>query len=113
MPPDFECLNLGFSRGRSQGSGIGQAFAKDFWAALSKSKAGMTGLLKDLEDACLFIDGVGSDRISDATCNILRGPLIRYTQDMCVYYGIPLQHDVESGPVWNPLHDKWEDSLTN
>lgn len=104
-------FHLGFSRGRSQGSGIGREFAKDFWAALSKSKAGKTGLLKDLEDACLFIDGVGPDRISDAACNILRGPLIRYTQDMCVYYGIPLQRDVESGPIWNPLHDKWEDSL--
>lgn len=104
-------FHLGFSRGRSQGSGIGREFAKDFWAALSKSKAGKTGLLKDLEDACLFIDGVGPDRISDAACNILRGPLIRYTQDMCAYYEIPLQQDVESGPVWNPLHDKWEDSL--
>lgn len=104
-------FHLGFSRGRSQGSGIGRAFAKEFWAALSKSKAGKTGLLKDLEDACLFIDGVGSDRISDAACNILRGPLIRYTRDMCVYYGIPLQNEVESGPVWNPLRDKWEDDL--
>jgi hypothetical protein len=104
-------FHLGFSRGQSQGSGIGRAFAKDFWTALSGSKAGATGLLRDLEDASLFIDGVGSDRISDAACNILRGPLIRYTQDMCHYYGIPLQCGVESGPVWNPLHDKWEDSL--
>lgn len=106
-------FHLGFSRGRSQGSGIGREFAKDFWDALDKSKAGKTGLLKDLEDACLFIDGVGPDRISDAACNILRGPLIRYTQHMCAYYGIPLQENIESGPVWNPLHDRWEDSLIN
>ncbi len=52
-------FHLGFSKGRSQGSGIGPEFAKDFWAALSKSRAGKTGLLKDLEDACLFIEGVG------------------------------------------------------
>ena len=44
-------------------------------------------------------------------CNILRGPLIRYTQAMCYYYDIPLQKDIDSGPVWNPLHNKWEDSL--
>ena len=72
-------FHLGFSSGRSQGSGIGRKFAEKFWEALSTSKAGQTGLLKDIEDACLFIDGVGPDRISDATCNILRGPLIRYT----------------------------------
>lgn len=104
-------FHLGFSKGQSQGSGIGREFAKDFWRALSNSKAGQTGLLKDLEDACLFIDGVGPDRISDAACNILRGPLIKYTQDMCVYYGIPLQRGVESGPIWNPMNDRWEDSL--
>ncbi len=104
-------FHLGFSKGRSQGSGIGRAFAKDFWSALSKSRAGKTGLLQDLEDACLFIDGVGPDRISDAACNILRGPLIKYTQDMCGYYGIPLHQNVESGPVWNPENDRWEDSL--
>lgn len=104
-------FHLGFSRGLSQGSGIGQEFAKDFWQALSRSKAGKTGLLRDLEDACLFIDGVGPDRISDAACNILRGPLIKYTQEMCVYYGIPIQRSVQSGPVWNPENDRWEDSL--
>lgn len=104
-------FHLGFSKGESQGSGIGRAFAKDFWRALSNSKAGKTGLLKDLEDACLFIDGVGPDRISDAACNILRGPLIKYTQDMCAYYGIPVQEGVDSGPVWNPMNDRWEDSL--
>ena len=104
-------FHLGFSKGRSQGSGIGREFAKDFWSALNKSRAGKTGLLRDLEDACLFIEGVGPDRISDAACNILRGPLIKYTQDMCGYYGIPLHQNVESGPVWNPENDRWEDSL--
>lgn len=106
-------FHLGLSKGLSSGSGIGQVFAKDFWNALTKSTAGKTGLLKDLEDACLFIEGVGPDRISDATCNILRGPLIKYTQDMCIYYGIPLEKDIESGPLWNPINGKWEDHLIN
>lgn len=104
-------FHLGLSKGVSNGSGIGHEFAKDFWNALSKSKAGKSGLLKDIEDASLFIDGVGPDRISDATCNIIRGPLIRYTQHMCEYYGIPLTHGVDSGPVWNPTNDRWEESL--
>lgn len=104
-------FHLGFSQGKSQGSGIGKEFANDFWEALSKSKAGTTGLLQDLEDACLFIEGVGPDRISDATCNIIRGPLIKYTQEMCDYYGIPTKQGVASGPIWNPQTDNWEDSL--
>lgn len=105
-------FHLGLSRGKSNGSGIGRKFARDFWAALSKSKAGRTGLLKDIEDACLFIDGVGPDRISDAVCNILRAPLISYTQQMCKYYGIPMHKNVDSGLIWNPKTFKWEDKLT-
>lgn len=104
-------FHLGFSKGLSQGSGIGPEFALSFWKALNKSKAGKTGLLRDFEDACLFIEGVGPDRISDAVCNILRGPLIRYTQDMCRYYGIPLTKDVDSGPIWNPHNNSWENDL--
>jgi hypothetical protein len=104
-------FHLGFSKGKSKGSGFGPEYAKKFWDALSKSKAGRTGLLKDIEDACLFIEGVGPDRISDATCNIIRGPLIRYTQHMCLYYNIPMKQNVESGPVWNTETQKWEDSL--
>jgi hypothetical protein len=104
-------FHLGFSKGKSKGSGFGPEYANKFWNALCKSKAGLTGLLKDIEDACLFIEGVGPDRISDATCNIIRGPLIRYTQHMCSYYNIPMKQNVESGPIWNTETQRWEDSL--
>lgn len=104
-------FHLGLSKAKSKGSGFGPEYARKLWHALSKSRAGVSGLLKDIEDACLFIEGVGPDRISDATCNIIRGPLIRYTQDMCRYYGIPMVVNVDSGPVWNPLKQAWEDSF--
>jgi hypothetical protein len=95
-------FHLGFSTGQSAGRAFGKEFSLKLWKALSRSTASKSGLLKDIEDACLFIEGVGSDRISDAVCNIIRGPLIQYTQDMCTYYGIPMQAQVRSGPVWNP-----------
>lgn len=104
-------FHLGFSTGLSSGSGFGSGYAETVWSELMKSKASQTGLLKDLEDTCLFIEGVGPDRISDAVCNIIRGPLIKYTQDMCRYYGIPLINDVDSGPVWNPQSSSWQDAL--
>lgn len=113
----LSCLNegnefhLGYSSGRSRGHAFGEISAGTVWGALSKSDASISGLLQDLEDTCLLIDGIGPDMISDAMCNILRGPLIKYTQDMCVYYGVPLTPDVESGPVWNPEEERWERSL--
>jgi len=104
-------FHLGFSRGLSDGRAFGKGYAYKVWKALATSQAGSTGLLQDIEDACLFIEGVGPDRISDAVCNILRGPLIRYTQDICQYYGIPLSPNVASGPIWNVHSEVWEDSL--
>ncbi|GKW16395.1 hypothetical protein PEC301937_23440 [Pectobacterium carotovorum subsp. carotovorum] len=99
--------HLGYSSGKSRGHGFGAGSAHSVWNALTKSKAVYTGLLKDLEDTALLIEGIGTDMISDAVSNILRGPLIKYTQDICVNYGIPLTPNVDSGPIWDPIHEKW------
>ncbi len=104
-------FHLGFSSGRSQGHGFGSKSAESVWNALAKSEAAKSGLLKDLEDTCLLIEGIGRDMISDAVCNIIRGPLIKYTQDMCRYYGIPLTPGVASGPIWNPSTEVWESAF--
>jgi hypothetical protein len=101
-------FHLGFSAGKSQGHGFGVESAQWVWDALSKSLASRSGLLKDLEDTCLLIEGIGRDMVSDAVCNIIRGPLIKYTQDMCEFYGIPITPNVASGPVWNSQTEIWE-----
>jgi hypothetical protein len=113
----LSCLNernefhIGYSKNRSRGHGFGAIAAEKIWKSLTKSKAAATGLLKDLEDTILFVDGVGPDMLSDAVCNIIRGPLIKYTQQVCSYYGIPLVSGASSGPIWNPADEKWEQDL--
>lgn len=104
-------FHLGFSEGRSQGRGLGNQSAEDVWRALTRSRAATSALLQDLEDTCLLIEGIGPDIISDAVCNIIRGLLLRYTQQMSAHYGIPLTPAVESGPVWNPVVSSWERTL--
>ena len=106
-------FHLGYSQGESRGHAFGAISAESVWGALSKSQASLTGLLQDLEDTCLLIHGIGTDMISDAVCNILRGPLVQYTQNMCQYYGIPLVNDVDSGPIWNPIKETWENSFVS
>jgi hypothetical protein len=100
--------HLGLSSGAPSGSGMGAGLAEDMWKALSTSKAAATGLLQDLEDTVLFVDGVGHDRISDITTNIVRGPLIEFTQDAARYYGIPLAKNVASARCWNSSLRSWE-----
>ncbi|WP_283598636.1 hypothetical protein [Photobacterium phosphoreum] len=106
-------FHLGYSVGKSRGHGFGSESATSVWNALTKSKAATSGLLQDLEDTALLINGIGTDMISDAVCNILRGPLIKYTQDICKYYGIPLTPHVPSGPIWNPIAEIWEEDFVS
>jgi len=104
--------HLGLSKGRSRGHALGEGSAHDVWAALTHSKAAKSGLLTDLEDTVLFIRGIGVDIISDVTTNIIRGPLIEYTQAMAQQYGVPLVDGIPSGPIWDPSNKDWVNFFT-
>jgi hypothetical protein len=99
--------HLGLSSGRSRGRALGEGSAHEVWDALSHSAAAKSGLLKDLEDTVLMVFGIGPDIVSDMTTNIIRGPLIEYTQQWCRFFGIPLQPGIDSGPLWDPSQRKW------
>ncbi|MFF5582967.1 hypothetical protein [Streptomyces hygroscopicus] len=100
--------HLGFSSGRSAGRGFGQQMGVVLAEKLAASQAAQTGLIEDLEDTAFFIDKVGKDIVSDITTNIIRGPLIAYTQQMASVFRIPLEEGVASGAVWNPHALEWE-----
>jgi hypothetical protein len=58
-----------------------------------------------------MIEGISDDIISDVTTNIIRGPLIAFTQDACNQYGIPITPNVDSGPIWDPFQLTWRSDL--
>jgi hypothetical protein len=102
--------HLGNSRGKSRGRGLGHnKNSERLVQALTESKAASTGLLQDLEDTALFIERIGRDIISDMTTCVIRGSLIEYTQQMCLFHEIPLE-DQESGPIWDHTSSKWLES---
>ncbi|MGW1589275.1 hypothetical protein [Streptomyces sp. NPDC002386] len=105
--------HLGISRGPSAGRGFGSKMGADFAEKLAQSEAARTGLIQDLEDTAFFIGGVDMDIISDVTTNIIRGPLISYTQQMAELFDIDLTPGVVSGPVWNPNSLEWENGFTD
>ena len=100
--------HLGLSTGpRSRGHALGDGSARNVWSALSHSEAFKASLLEDLEDTVLMIEGISIDIISDIATNIIREPLIRYTQQMCEYHDIPLNEGVNSGPLWSAKEQRW------
>ena len=106
-------LHFGLSRGRARGRALGPESAHDVWTALGKSEAAQSGLLEDLEDTVLLVPGIGPDIVSDIAANIIRRPLIAYTQEQCSYHGIPLTADVDSGPLWDPAEKEWSSGFVS
>lgn len=105
--------HLGVSQLSVSGKGVSGKQAGDLYEKLKKSKAVKTGHLKDLSDCELMIPGIGFDKISDITTNIIRERLIEYTQAQCDLHNIPIQN-VPSGKIWNCTEKRWHNgSYTN
>lgn len=100
-------VHLGLSEDRAQGRALGDGSAVNVWNSLRQSEAARTGLLEDLEDTILMVEGVSSDIVSDMIINIIREPLINYTESVAQLYGIPLTPDVASGSLWDPASHSW------
>jgi hypothetical protein len=101
-----EETRLGVSKGHSKGRGIGELQAGEVFDAMARSTAARSGLLEDLTDFALFVPGIGRDKISDMTTNIIRLPLIKYTQSQCALLGVPMR-EVASGFLWDINAEKW------
>lgn len=99
--------HLGLSSGRPDGRGVGQEYASRLYDRIKASSALASGSLTALSDCELMIEGIGSDRTSDMTINIVKTHLIQYTQEQCVLHNIPLQN-IPAGHLWNPISNQWE-----
>jgi len=97
---------LGVSVGDPHGRGVGPQQSRQLIQAIANSKAYKSGLLSDLSEMALYVDGVNRDKISDLTTNIIRGLLVDYTQQQCEIYGIETQRYL--GPsVWDCTRCNW------
>jgi hypothetical protein len=106
--PNETCL--GVSQGKPSGRGVGNDNAEDLFRSVLQSKAVKTGIVEHLEDTAIFIPGIGRDKVSDMTTNIIRRHLVIYTQNQCDLHGIPLTENVPTGFYWNPANKRWEQS---
>lgn len=109
--PNETCL--GMSSKKPRGRGVGEDNADDLFESILNSRALKTGLVDHLEDTAIFIPGIGRDKVSDMTTNIIRLNLIRYTQAQCALLGILMTSNVSSGFFWEPTTKRWHQEHTD
>lgn len=87
--PEVEELCLGYTARGTRGVGsarqTGQAIAEALWSAI---KAGLKQITH-FEETGILQEGIGADRISDATAGILKWRLASYTEGVCRRHGVP------------------------
>jgi len=98
---------LGLSKGLPSGRGVSGKQALDLYDALCDSEAARTGILQEIAECDLFIPGIGHDKISDITTNVIRGPLLEYTRNQCLLHGMPLREGVSGGRIWDMGMEDW------
>lgn len=101
--------HLGYSS-TSHGSGVGVGLAERFYDDLASSPAVASGLITDIEDTALLVEGVREDRISDVVTNIIRKELADFTWMSSQYHGIPVEVGVALEPYWDSASCRWMSS---
>jgi hypothetical protein len=84
-------LCIGYSGGSTHGSGSGRGMALQMARGLLAAiRQGVTKL-EHFEEVQIFEEGIGADRISDATANILRHRLAGYTASVAKRHSLDTQ----------------------
>lgn len=97
---------IGVSSGEPRGRGVGRGQARQIIRTISKSKAVQSGMLSDLADIPLFLHGIGRDKISDLTTNVIREILYDYTISQCELHDVKMV-ETPCHPFWSPEEGEW------
>lgn len=104
-------IHLGLSKNKARGNGIGEIYQKDIFDNILFTAQKHEGLLNQIQDIKIFVQGIDRDRISDMIANIIKKELIDYTKQQCDINNIPLTSGVQTGFFWDPIKKLWENKL--
>jgi hypothetical protein len=105
--PEPRELCLGYTQSGTGGAGGGQGFAKLIATAMEEAiDRGLTDL-RHFEELGILNEGIGPDRISDFTCNVLRARLITYTKSVAKRHRLPTRPLRISGAAYDPQRVAW------
>jgi hypothetical protein len=110
--PEVQELCLGYTGAGTKGSGAGHGLARDIADAIWEAiQAGMTEITH-FEEIAILREGIGADRISDATASILRHTIARYTGEVCRRHKVPTERTRYGRGQYNETTGRWEPLIT-
>ncbi len=108
--PEVAPIGLGYTRASKRGSGVGSRLSRLIIDTLLASPALQERGVRHVEEMQLLSAGIGPDRISDITANILKRFLVEYTQRQCGIWNLQMQRGVPLTHIYNHESHEWDDS---
>lgn len=108
FPEVFE-IGFGYTKKGKRGAGVGIYLSELIIQTLIDSPLLMERGVRHIEEMQLVSLGIGPDRISDITANLIKDYLIKYTQKQCNLWKIPLANDVPISHYFDFNELCWQD----
>ena len=106
--PEVPELCLGYTEASTLGAGSGRGFSNVIAAGIYESIARGILEVRHFEEIGLLYEGIGCDRISDITANLLKSDLIDYTQRICAAHNVPMNPVRLRNVRFNERFSRWE-----
>ena len=111
--PEVREIGFGYSRKSKRGSGVGDFLASLIIETMENSPALLERGVRHIEEMQLTSIGIGPDRISDITANLIKAFLIEYTQKQCKMWEIPLAENVPISHIFDQGCFEWYDQYVD
>ena len=108
--PEVSAIGMGYTRKGKRGSGVGSHLTDLILQTLTGSPSLTERGVRHVEEMQLLSAGIGPDRISDISANVLKRFLIDYTQRQCAIWDIPTKPGVPVGHIYDESKQTWVDS---
>ncbi|EAD2801160.1 hypothetical protein LGQ25_000371 [Listeria monocytogenes] len=101
-------LRLGYTVGKSKGTGCSPEMIYDFFANMKFKHPKMLDFIKEPFHTSGFINEIGEDRSTDLTVSIILDVLCDFTLFICNKYAIPTEKFQQFRNYWDPNEKMWK-----
>lgn len=107
--PEVSAIGLGYTKSGKRGSGLG-GHLRDLIIETLKASPGLQERgVQHVEEMQLLAAGIGPDRVSDISANILKHYLVEYTQRQANIWDLPLVAGVPLPHLYDETTQSWVD----